>query len=598
MTIAEVITRCGNNTASLQNKSEQGIFFFARYFFPDQFSNAFSVTHYRIVQMIFSLYHENKTLSIDRQAYLLSHREAAKSTISTFLLPLFFMCMKGHRVYWRDENNDMQSFIVNEKFIVIASETSAQAERFVTNLKNAFDMNAMIASVFGEKKPSLISEDDLRKADIKWTKTAFVTADGTVLLGVGAGQQIRGVNVHLSRPTMILVDDMYSRNNTGTERIRRKVADWFHDDLCKSLDSQLGKIMWMGTMVHPDTVVKDFRSNTDWFGVECPVISKDELAILVSRAIVDDMIDVAECEILDKELTTFSWLERANSRYIAKHYLNSVKRNNLNGFYQEFMNETVADGNKMINSDNFERIPIEYSLWRGKPTVEFRLGNTMWKGVVTLIMGVDPAASSSMGSDDTVIVVAGYARCFPHVDGVDWNTTDMQQFQGQIFPVIMHIEGGKYTIIKYKDEQGMADRIYDLSVKFKLNNIRIEANGQQMLIVNEVRKFFQERGSYTPITEEYNSIKKEERILTTILPIVQRYDKFIVSEYVTPTLIQKLIMQMLTLGFNDHDDYPDALAIAMHDIQQPSIENPYNDRPNKTTTRDELLDHPSMWEFR
>lgn len=585
-----------DNSAPRNRCEELGIFKFARMFFPKRFEYEFASVHYDMVMLLFMLLDPKYEYQIERQAYFLVHREAAKTTIGSFLFPMYLIYLKGFspfvRLYnrqWKGEDtNDFRLLELpplSEDFILISSKTSRMAENFVTSIRDEITYRSDLAEVFGNKNPRDIElEDNTRQADKMWRKTAFITADNTIITGVGAGQQARGTNIGGTRPVLAIVDDMYDKNNIKTEDGRENVRYWFNSELINSLDSRKGKILWLGTLLHPDTVVKDF--NDDWFGISKPLISVEELATVVKECTVGGVFkrpDKAWCKQRELSLKSLSWKSRHDLYSILVRYGKALDNGTLNAFYQEFMNEYLAPETKMIEPTSFMPIPdmIVYRDKADKQIIEFTYEGIKWHGNVNLYIGLDVASSVSDTSDDTVITVAGYARCYPRVDGIDWSSQESTMPQGRIFPVIAHIEGGKYAIHDYQNLPGMCERIYALLQRYSIKQIRMEANGQQQQVAREIRAYLQERRNFTSVWDEFVSTNKEDRILSILLSIVQKNKRFLC---VPNKFLERLYFQALTVGMADHDDYPDSLSIAMKEARYPDVSNEIGQRTDSISS--------------
>lgn len=594
----EIIAAILDNTATEENYQELGIFKFAKIFFPDLFTSDFSILHYRMVMLLFSLLDPSRERRIERQSYFLVHREAAKSTLGSFLFPIYLIYTKGFSPLVRRydfERNRSTAFIeqlkpVQEHFIIVGSETSSQAENFVSDIRNAIDQNVLLAQVFGEKSPQYADFDDNdRKVQAKWTSSAFVTADKTVVMGIGAGQRVRGRKVFGQRPTLIIIDDMYSRHNVKTEQTRENLNYWFFSELVNSADSIRGKILWLGTMVHPDTVVSKFRKSIDWYGIEQPIIGMEELQAslklcqITERAV--ELPDKALVANYQHQLKTLSWPERHNLWYILSLYKENLEHNQLNYFYQEYMNEAIAPESVMIGEDAFVQTPIKVHRSPNQ-TIEFIYNHTKWKGTLTLDIGADLSSSLANNSDDTVLVVAGWARVYPFYEGIDYNSGIDSLKDGWVVPVIVHIEGGKYDVHDYEGRPGICQAIERLCKLYKIDRVVVEANGQQEIIVRSVQKYLQEQHINSRVIAEYVSVEKAERIMSILLPIAQKYKHFICSP---SPLVNKLYFQILTLGISDKDDYPDALEEAYKYSQPPSLSQSQYSVVSGSTRRQDML---------
>ena len=601
----DAIERYLINVAPPSKHEELGIFKFAKECFPDRFDKGFARMHYEIMMMFFQILNPKATHAIDRYRYVLIHREGAKSTLDSFLIPIYLIYLRGQSMYvrqsmldWDGEDiNDLEyekddpivEIPLKEDFIMIASETGDQAQMFVSALKDTVSDRTDLATAFGEKDPRVLELEEMkvrgrgRKSSTMFRMNSFITKDGTIVQAKGAGQRIRGRNIQGKRPSLLIVDDMYSQQNVQTEQMRDKMNYWFTAEAINSLSVDRGKCIWLGTMVHPDTVVKTFRKSKLWKGLEKPVIGMDELQNVIKECWHgEDFVrpSRAECLIRQRKLSTMSWPEKHDLYSILGKYYSNLIEGKINYFYQEYMNEALAPEMMMVKPEAFHQTRINHYVTDGRNMVEFDYDKKHWKGVATLFAGLDPASSIATTSDDTVITVAGFARCYPVFAGVDNETVYRQLPEGKIFPIIVHIEGGKYAIHKYENMPGMVESLMRLSRIYKLEYCNIETNQAQLQIAREVRIDFQKNNIRVTVWDDYSLQKKEDRILSIILPIIQRYNVIICP---VDAKIDKLYSQLLTVGVADHDDYPDSLAIALKKVDIPDI--PSYTHQNKNADR-------------
>lgn len=574
--IAEIL----DNTARKGNYKELGIFKFAKFFFPDRFKDDFAELHYDMCSLLFRLLDPIHTEATDRNSYFLVHREAAKTTVGTFLFPIFLLYLKGYSIFVSGEMlgrrnvDDIIEIPIDERFIMIASATAGMAETFVTNLRSTLESRADLARMFGEKNPRMmeIDESNIRTIDKMWRKQMFITADGTVVRGIGMGQQVRGSNVGGSRPTLIICDDIYSEDNVKTEYSRTEVRKWFFNAVLNSLDSHSGKMLLLGTMVHPDSIFKQIQGNPMWFGMERPIVSEPELRSTIEALREMGKMDddhwyvTAECIMWFKqrqaECTTLSWPERHTLRKIIIRYREKMKSGDLNWFYQEHMNMPIAPEVLLVQEHSFYRTDPEFYIRNNQQYVKFKFEQAIWFGPVNLYIGIDPASSVSTTSDDTVIVVAGLAYCTPMIEGYSLEITQEQMVK-KVFPIIAHIEGGKYAISDYEGIPGMIQAVQKICNKYVIDKIKIEAMATQEQIAREIRTAMKKH----MVISYWSNTNKTERVLSIILSIVQKY-QYIICKKNDP-LIDKLFYQLLTVGIADHDDYPDALSIALEGATEP-----------------------------
>jgi phage terminase large subunit-like protein len=233
------------------------------------------------------------------------------------------------------------------------------------------------------------------------------------------------------------------------------------------------------------------------------------------------------------------------------------------------MNEAIDPYSKMVEREAFVT-PQDFHIYRerGKQMISFTHEGLPWRGELILSVGVDPASSIANTADDTAIIVAGFCRVWPTVAGEDDATTQSRYPEGVIYPVIAHVEGGRYATHPYQQMRGLAEALIAIDQRYKIDKLKIECNAQQEQIVREIHSTFQRLNMSSKIWKEISAGRKEDRILSIVLPIVQKYDTIICTNTI---YIDKIYSQLLMIGIADHDDYADALAIAFKEARIPAI---------------------------
>ena len=582
--ILDVITNCAKLPEQV---NDLGILKFAKAFFPNRFKNDFAYVHYKMIVLFLQLFNPDSKYDFERRRYLLIHRQAAKSTFASFLLPIYCIFLRGHkiRVYrsmldwdFKDRRDiiadEIVEFTLDENFIVISSETATQAEQFVMSIKEEIETNNLLADYFGEKNPEILElDEERRKSNKLWRKNNFITKDRTIVYAIGAGQRVRGRNVFGYRPSLFIVDDMYSQHNTRTPETRAKFDYWFMAEAMNSVDASKGKMLWVGTMVHADTVVKSFRGSERWKGIEQSIIGPNDLNYCVKylsqktgRFELPKKEDLA---ILNKHVSTLSWADRIDLYSVLNKYYEELIANNLSYFYQEYMNIPYAPEMLMYRIEDFVELDFTFYIKDDRQYIKFNYDNKEWTGICELNVGIDPAASASKQSDDTAICVAGYVRAFPTEIGHDIQYFARQNPEGTVFPLIAWIEGGKYSTYNFELMPGIVERTTWTAESFKLNYVNLETTSQQINIYRELLKSFDKKGIRTPIyPDSHAGIKKENRISQIVSSIVQYHGKVLCNKRCSEK-INILYNQLINLGNTDHDDYADSLAIAWKNINIP-----------------------------
>lgn len=545
-----------------------GLLKFLKHCFPDNFNQPFAEHHVLMAQLFFELYNPQRRSKIDRQAYFIIHREAAKSTLCSFGLPQYCIWMKGRRPIVRYDNDVVMLPPIDEKLIVVISETSSAAVNFVTDIKNEIESRRDLVELFGvQKNPQLIVTDDEYKAQKQWRQDGFLTADGTAVVARGAGQQIRGLKIRNSRPTLMLYDDLYSENNTVTVERREKVNRWFFASAMNSMDSTTGKALVVGTIVNDDTVMTKIRDSSQWFGLERPIIAYEELQHVLDTYCTESDGEItvpgyAECMEIQKSLSTLSWPERHPLYTILQIYKREFEQHRISYFYQEYLNMSIAPEERRLERSKLKPVQSFDIIYReGLQLVRFTYNGSVWYALPNFVLACDIASAESKTADDTVLAVCGYLRAKTPIHGTtNWHT--------KTFPVIVHIEGGKGwgsyddTTKSFVKRQGIISAMERAISHIPIKAVYMEINGTQEQMYREATRYFRKKKIGTPIHKIINEIKKADRILSVMEPLWIKHDA-ILYKAEQARRIDTMYAQVVSLGKTQgHDDWIDAPAMA------------------------------------
>lgn len=568
-----------DNTAFPGNYKEQGVLAFLKDWFPDRFYNDFAFHHYQMTKIFWEMQRPDRQNRFERQGYFVVHREAAKTTLATFGFPQYLIWLRSHRPWVRYdaegwEGSDLHNYEIvqlppiQENLIVICSETSNQSKYFVANIKDTLDTREDLAKAFGQKEPkAFVAEMEEQGYDAsaiaknKWTNDAFITADGTVVVGKGAGQQIRGLNIRGSRPTTIFVDDMYSRNNTKTENRLEDLNRWFYAELSNSLDGAKGKLFFLGTVVHDQTVIQDIMVSDQWFGVDRPIIGYEELQrVLKDHCTFEEgkvIIPSKErCKQIQQRLKTLSWPDKHDLFYILSIYKREYEQARVAYFYQEYLNITQAPEESKFDRSKLKPVRFRYE---GHLMV-FDWDGRTWYTLPETHLGIDLASSAKVTADHTVIAGAGLYRCKSHRPGTN-------QVDEMIVPMIPYLDGdrgwGIYEELRDNiRRRGVVDEVVNVLGMHRIQDITIEINGQQVQTKRELDAELYRRRIMTTIYEHTSESRKQDRILSIMVPIFNRYAHIFYDER-HMAKIETMYTQLTLLGPTDtKDDYADGTSIA------------------------------------
>ena len=135
-----------------------------------------------------------------------------------------------------------------KRYILLISDTEAQAVSFLDAIKNELETNERILADFGEQPGKT------------WKTSSILLSNGCRIDAVGSGQKLRGRRNYERRPDLILCDDIENDEGVRTAEQRQKTADWFWKAVCKSGDSYTD-ILVIGTILHHDSLLANLLEN-------------------------------------------------------------------------------------------------------------------------------------------------------------------------------------------------------------------------------------------------------------------------------------------------------------------------------------------------
>lgn len=571
----DVIKKCLDNTAPIERYEDLGMLYFARTFFENCQSHRQAKIHYKMMKNALELFHPNLRNRMERQRYVKIFREGAKTTHYSFVLPLYLINLVGGTMYVRYDNEgyhgadrhdyEILPIKLNPEFILILSETHASAERFTMNIRYELESNRLLKNVFGNKTPKAVVDD----TSGMWRRDSFVTPDSMIIFGQGAGQQIRGMLPFGSRPTMAIFDDIYSRKNTLTPETREKLRYWFFAEAINSIDTIKGKALLVGTMVHEDTVFTDVVKSSQWKGVEYPVLSREDLEYALSYCKYDT--DSRQFELpsrdilkqLQSEITSFAWPERQTIEFILSSYKEKFEIGKTSYYYQEYLHILSAPDDESYKDHQVLFTNIKSYEDFKSTIIEVEYNSYTWRGLANLYIGIDVASSERDNSDDTCVLVGGYAHLYPILKEYDMlaaQNIHPHKSQGLRVPILLDGFLGKVDV--YTDDRtgkkGIVNIVQSFCDKYKILEVTVETNAQQGLIQREIKKSLRETHPHTVVKGSLNTINKQDAINSVLQPLFQSNKIVIMPK---TNLYYTIWSQLKHLGVAKHDDGPDAMKI-------------------------------------
>jgi phage terminase large subunit-like protein len=220
-------------------------------------------------------------------------------------------------------------------------------------LKSEIQFNDKFRMLYGELKTD------------KWASEEVELKGQTKIFARGSGQQIRGLKYLKYRPDLIILDDLEDDELVQSADRRSGLQRWLHSEVYPALDVQTGRILYIGTILHYDSLLMK-------------VLSKD-MYLEWDKSLYKSMI--TETESLWPEHLTIKDLAQIKEDYIQSGVGHL--------FYAEYQNEPRDSESQFFRRED----------WRyyDDPELAGRMLNTF--------MTMDLAVSRGKQADYTVVVV-------------------------------------------------------------------------------------------------------------------------------------------------------------------------------------------------
>lgn len=140
-------------------------------------------------------------------------------------------------------------------YIIILSDSSEQAEGFLTDIKNELEENAALREDFGELVGGV------------WKSSVALLANGTKIEAIGSGKKIRGRRHKQWRPDLIVCDDLENDENVATKEQRTKLLNWYDKAVSECGDTYTD-IVYIGTLLHFDSLLANVCRKAEYKSVK------------------------------------------------------------------------------------------------------------------------------------------------------------------------------------------------------------------------------------------------------------------------------------------------------------------------------------------
>jgi predicted phage terminase large subunit-like protein len=261
-------------------------------------------------------------------------------------------------------------------FVVIVSDTEAQATLFLGDIKQQLIENEDLISLFGVKRFIKLAETDIVVEMDDGHQFRIITK--------GAEQKLRGLKWRNKRPDLIICDDLENEEIVASQERREKFRRWFNAALvpCKSPQ---GKIIIVGTILHMDSLLE--RVMPDLYS---------------SKTVVEDLKTWSpqkkglwrsvKYRAHNEDFSKILWPEGWSKEALKEIRQGFIDQGLPDVYSQEYLNYPIDESSAYFKRDDF--LPLNLD--------DLEL---LESGRVNHYVGVDFAVSSRENADYTVIAV-------------------------------------------------------------------------------------------------------------------------------------------------------------------------------------------------
>jgi len=423
-------------------------------------------------------------------------REAAKSTS------------------WNTIYSSNNALYAKKHYIVLVSDSSAQAEDDLKQVKTALEENEYILEDFGKLR-----------GQSTWKTDAILLKNDVLMVAKGSGKKIRGIKHKQYRPDLIILDDIENDENVRSPDQRKYLMNWFNKVVMLA-GSKHTDVVVIGTILHNDGLLKNLLKKSGYRTKLYKAVIKDNKSplwidwkeIYVNKTNPNNVEDAYAFFLANREEmeagSEVIWPE-AKDLYYYKRKLVDLGPAAYNSEYQ---NNPVDPDTAWVTPADFQYYDDEDSL--GLP----KLDACVVKGAL------DPSMGKNGNSDLS-------AFC-----------TVARDFNGYL-----------YVVESDARRRSPDDQILNLFKKhlmFNYQEFYIEGVAFQAYFAGNVQKESAKNGTYINIvTEPIPKGDKHSRIKAQLQPlIINGYIKFSHSQ-------QSLIDGLIFLGTEKYDDEPEALQM-------------------------------------
>lgn len=490
-----------------KNSCEHDFGLFCYTYFPHYFYAIPSQMH----EDFFAELQEVIDNGVSDQVVYAAPRGNAKSTCVSFALPLW-CCVYQKKHY-----------------IIIVSDTSTQANDFLTAIRNELEENELILTDFGD----LVGDT--------WNQSEVILTNDIRIQALGSGKKVRGRRYKQYRPDLIIGDDLENDENVASEEQRHKMFTWQTKALAKAGDERTDKI-FIGTILHYDSLLAKLLKNPTY-----------------KSRIYKAVIQFSKSPLWNEWEHLITNLEDVNRLNTAKAFYEANKKAMLDGTevlwegkedYYNLMVQRVSEGPASFSSEK-QNEPLSDDERRFlREWIQYYDDDEL-VGKKLYVAGVVDPSLGKRGGDYSAIITGG----------MDTNN-------------IVYILDAD---IQRRHPDLIISDVLDKHSNFNYKLFGVETVQFQEYFKDALKSKISESGVYLPVQEIKSHSDKILRIQSMQPDIKNGRVRFRRDQ-------QQLIEQLVNFPSADHDDGPDALEMLLNILgKRSAISDYYEHKAHEAT---------------
>ncbi len=173
-------------------------------------------------------------------------------------------------------------------FVLIVGSSEDRAQDILDDINGILGSDN-VRKTFGDWNSPKAVERDTREVKIR----NFLGRE-VILVAVGAGTALRGINIRNRRPEFILLDDVQTKENDESPAERERLLRWILSTLLKSRSPKHCFIFYIGNMYSEQCILKQLQNNRMWTTLITGAILADGTALWPDLQPLDNLLEEYE----------------------------------------------------------------------------------------------------------------------------------------------------------------------------------------------------------------------------------------------------------------------------------------------------------------